>query len=374
MEKSSRSLSGLIFLVCLLGGLPGVLFGEPDTSWQTPRTDYELRFPHDHGSHPEFRIEWWYLTGHLFAGERRFGFQATFFRLGQRPEMPTDQPFESAHLYLAHMALSDPETGRFFHEERFNRQGWDADAEIGRLHVFNGNWSLTMQEDSEQMSLVGSVESDVILGLNLNPTQPHVVFGEEGISRKGPEGTAASYYITFPRIEVSGQIRLDREKLDVTGQAWMDHEISSSQLDRGQVGWDWACFQFDDGREIMGYVLRQDDGTPSPYSKLVWISRDNELTHLSLDRYTWHHEGKWLSSDTNAEYPISPRIEVWDPELGKQRELKLIPILPNQEIVGKGGGVSYWEGACDIVEDDEIVGKAFLEMTGYADNIAERLQ
>lgn len=349
--------------------------GEDGAKWNVPRVGHELSFPRDHGSHPDFKIEWWYLTGHLYEGDRRFGFQATFFRLGQAPvDVAAGDLFGESQIYMAHMGLSDPETGRFFHQERLNRGGWDAGAKVGSLDVFNGDWRLV--QAGSGMRLVGSIKSEVAFELKLLPHKRHVIFGEEGISRKGPEGTAASYYITFPRIDVEGRLRLDGKTREVAGEAWMDHEISSSQLDRNQVGWDWAALQFFDGREIMGYVLRTDEGVPSGYSKLVWIDPLGELTHQKLGEYQWIHEGDWESPVTGAVYPITPRIETVDPASGEMRRFRLVPTMPNQEMANGTGGVSYWEGACDVVDLDtgEAVGRAFLEMTGYADNIAEKLR
>lgn len=340
-----------------------------------PRADYELEFPRDHGSHPDFRIEWWYLTGHLFAEDRRFGFQATFFRLGQRPEAtPGSEKFGDAQIFMAHMGLSDPGREFFVHEERLNRAGWNASARVGDLDVRNGDWRLVRAGGG--LRLHGSIRSEASFELRLLPHKRHVVFGEDGISRKGPEGTAASYYITFPRIDVEGTLTLGEETLEVSGEAWMDHEISSSQLDRNQVGWDWAALQFFDGREIMGYVLREKGGVVSDYSKLVWIDPEGELTQQRLGDYRWIHQGEWESPETGAVYPIAPRIETIDPASGEWREFLLQPTMAAQEMVGGAGGVSYWEGACDIVDlaSGKIVGRAFLEMTGYADDIGPRLR
>jgi predicted secreted hydrolase len=343
--------------------------------WNVPRVGHELTFPKDHGSHPDFKIEWWYLTGHLFEGDRRFGFQATFFRLGQKPvDVAAGDAFGESQIYMAHMGISDPETGRFLHEERLNRGGWDAGAKVGGLEVFNGDWKLVQAGNG--MQLTGSIKSEAGFELKLLPHKRHVIFGEEGISRKGPEGTAASYYITFPRLDVEGTLRLDGKTLEVAGEAWMDHEISSSQLDRNQIGWDWACLQFFDGREIMGYVLRTETGEPSEYSKLVWIDPLGELTHQKLGEYRWIHEGEWKSPETGAVYPITSIIETTDPKSGEPRRFQLVPTLPNQEMANGSGGVSYWEGACDVIdlETGDAVGRAFLEMTGYADNIADKLR
>lgn len=343
--------------------------------WQVPQSGHELVFPKDHGSHPDFKIEWWYITGHLESEKRRFGFQATFFRLGQRPGAGEETVLlGDAQLYLAHMGISDPGNDQFLHEERLNREGWDAGASVGELNVRNGNWSLARHGD--MMRLEGSVRAEAAFELTLTPEKGPVIFGEDGISRKGPEGTAASYYITYPRIAVSGSLQIGEADLEVAGQAWMDHEISSSQLDRNQVGWNWACLQFDDGREIMGYVLRTADGEHSPYSRLTWVDGASGLHHLTLDAYRWTHAGSWTSPETGATYPISPVIEARDPETGEVQRWKLMPTMAEQEIVGRAGGVSYWEGACDVLDlaTDKVVGRAFLEMTGYADDIGEKLR
>lgn len=363
------------FICGLLVAVLSPFAGAEPATWNVPRVGHVLTFPKDHGSHPDFKIEWWYLTGHLYAGDRRFGFQATFFRLGQRPEaVPEDEAFGDAQIYMAHMGLSDPERGVFLHQERLNRAGWNAGAKEGELDVFNGDWHL--RQSGGALSLRGSIRSEASFELRLLPHKRHVIFGEDGISRKGPEGTAASYYITFPRLDVTGSLQLGEETLEVAGEAWMDHEISSSQLDRNQVGWDWASLQLYDGREIMGYVLREEDGSPSEYSKLVWIDPEGQLTQQRLGEYRWIHQGEWESPDTGAVYPVSPRIETIDPASGEWRKFLLQPTMAEQEMVGGAGGVSYWEGACDVVDEEtgEIVGRAFLEMTGYADNIAEKLQ
>ncbi|MDA7920517.1 carotenoid 1,2-hydratase [Verrucomicrobiales bacterium] len=363
-----------LFWAALILVLGGFVRGE-EPPWSVPVMGHRLSFPQDHGSHPDFKIEWWYLTGHLESGKTRFGFQATFFRLGQKPEqVPEGESFGVEQIYMAHMGLSAPGSGDFLHEVRLNRGGWDAGGDLNDLDVFNGNWSLKRNSDGS-IFLEGSVHSDVTLSLELTPEKDHVIFGEEGISRKGPEGTAASYYITFPRLKTIGQVSLNGKQYEVTGESWMDHEISSSQLDRNQIGWDWTCIQFFDGREIMGYILRTDTGEPSEYSKLVWISEAGELTHQNLESYSWKHEGSWKSGKTGAVYPVSPRIEAIDPATGEQRSFQLIPLMNDQEIVGGPGGVSYWEGACDVIEEasGETVGRAYLEMTGYTESIADKL-
>ena len=355
------------FFVILLFALMGsATFGQ-EKSFSIPQPNYEFQFPRDHGSHPDFKIEWWYITGHLKSeSERRFGFQATFFRLANVDA--------EAHIYMAHMAVSDPDTGTFLHEERLNREGWDAFSKVEDLDLRNGNWTLKRQFDGE-MDLIGSVQSKAGFSLKLSPAQSHVIFGKDGISKKGADASAASYYITYPRLDVSGELQFKGEKMAVTGEAWMDHEISSSQLDRNQVGWDWIQIQFDDGRELMGYILREEDGKPSPFSSLNWIDQDGSITVQKPDSYEWKAGGFWKSKATGANYPTSPTIKTTDPKTGKPIVLKSRPTIKNQEMTGKIGGVSYWEGAGDVLDGSgKVIGKSFLELTGYVGDLGEKLR
>jgi predicted secreted hydrolase len=244
-----------------------------------PQPGHRFSFPRDHGNHPDFKIEWWYVTGHLYADAtptspaRRFGYQATFFRqaapLTPAASAPPSPSFGDAHLYLAHMALLDVQTGRFLHQERLNREGWDATSSATTLDVRNGDWSLRLADPADPspsppLLLRGGLRADATFALTLTPAKPLVIFGEAGVSRKGADPSAASHYLTFTRLRTSGELTLrtdaGTEKIRVTGDSWMDHEISSSQLSAGQVGWDWLSIHFTDGRELMLYRLRLRDG------------------------------------------------------------------------------------------------------------------
>lgn len=346
-----------------------------EQGFSIPKPNPQYSFPENHGSHPDYRIEWWYLTGHLFAGTRRFGFQATFFRMAERPGPAPEGAFSDGQYYLAHMALSDPAGDRFLHEERLNREGWDAFSRSGDLDLRNGDWTLSRSDDN-QLILTGSILSDARFALTLSPEKEHVIFGEDGISRKGPKPGESSHYITFPRLAVSGSLRLDGEDLDVTGQAWMDHEISSSQLSRDQVGWDWVSMQFEDGREIMAFILRKSDGTADAFSTLAWVGPDGRVTHFSADRFSWEAKGLWQSPETGARYPNRVRIAAPEPGSEETRIFRIQPTMDHQEIAGDLGGIAYWEGACDVLDDDgKVIGRAFLELTGYAeDELEQRLQ
>ena len=333
--------------------------------WSYPSKEYNYKFPRDHGSHPSYKIEWWYITGHLQGQDQeRFGFESTFFRIGQE---------STSDIYLAHMAITDINNQSFYHEERVNKEGWNAYSKSNDLDLKNGNWTLKRLKDNS-ISLKGSIKADYLIDLELTPKKPLVIFGENGISKKGPSKTAASHYITYTRLGVNGKIRYNKKELDITGSAWMDHEISSSQLDENQVGWDWVSVQLNDNREIMAYILRNKDGSISDYSKLVWIDEKGKLSHQNPKDFHWKQGGSYKSKQTGADYPITPSFTTIDPKDGVRRKFKIVPLMDEQEVPGKIGGVPYWEGACDVQDDKgSVVGKAYLELSGYSGNLKERL-
>ena len=332
-----------------------------------PQPGKVFSFPRDHGSHPEFKLEWWYLTGHLYTeaaegkSARRFGFQATFFRQAA--------PDKSTQLQLAHMALLDAATGKFLHQERLDRSGWDAAASTETLDVRQGPWSLRLTDPAaiagaERIELRGGIRAEAGLALTLVPAKPLVIFGENSVSRKGAAPTAASYYLTFSRLRAEGELTLGTEKLSVRGEAWMDHEISSSQLDTNQVGWDWASIQFTDGRELMVYQLRTRGGGTDPASSLTWVDAAGQPEKRS---FQWEVLDTWKSPETGAVYPVRIALATTDPATGAAVRYTLEPLARAQELAGSVGGIAYWEGACRVFDaTGREVGSAYMELTGYA--------
>lgn len=380
-----------------------------------PQPNPSFSFPRDHGSHPDYKIEWWYVTGHLFTGggasdpaTRRFGFQATFFRSaasrasgdGTQPG-PAAASFGHDQIYLAHMALIDVSTGRFLHQERLNRAGWDAAAALETLDVRNGDWSLARvtpppraanaepntspesnanvatkaktdeaaeaagdsEPEAEVFQLVGGIRGDARFALTFTARKPLVRFGDAGYSRKGTAPTAASYYLTFPRLATRGRLTLDGVDFPVVGEAWMDHEYSSSQLDTNQVGWDWLSAQFHDGRELMFYRLRTTEGGTDAASTLTWIDRAGRISRAP---FRWEPLTTWKSPHTGAVYPQKIRLTTTDPETGEDVVMLVEPVHPDQELGGGLGGITYWEGACRLLSATGAeLGSAYLELTGY---------
>lgn len=356
-----------------------------ESGFAVPQAGQRLEFPAAHGSHPDYAIEWWYLTGHLTDVEgREYGVQATFFRQAN-PELPPaarsgepDPAFGHEHLLLGHMALVDIAEGRFYHQEQLARPGWDAWAREGTLDVRLGAWTLAFTHPpgghAETMALRGGTGSDTRLALQLVPAKEKVIFGENGVSRKGAAPTAVSTYITFSRLTATGELWLGEERREVTGSLWMDHEISSSQLSPEQVGWDWASIQFEDQRELMVYVLRHEDGRPDAFSTATWVAADGRQSAHRPGAFTWTPERWWTSPVTGGRYPIASRLTVPDPATGQPRTFTLEPLLDAQELPGDLGGIAYWEGACRVLDEQgQEVGRAYVELTGYAASLQGRL-
>ena len=350
--------------------------GTTPDGFALPQPGHVFTFPRDYGSHNDFKIEWWYITGHLFRADGgRYGFQATFFRSAVAlPNAVTggtrQSDFGNDTIYLAHMALTDVSGGKFVHQQRLNRRGWDAMAATDHLEVRNGNWWLRMTDTNRMaMTLHGSVRGQAELRLEFTPLKPLVVFGKNSVSRKAADPSAASYYLTFPRLEAVGQVVDGNVTNDVKGQAWMDHEISSSQLGTNQAGWDWCCLQFTNNREIMAYRMRRQDGSQDDYSTLAWVNESGTVTQLASGSFHMETVHTWRSPQTGAVYPVEMRLVTVDEMSGRPVTFLIEPLAEDQELAGEGK-LAYWEGACRVRnEEGREVGSAYLELTGYSGNL-----
>jgi predicted secreted hydrolase len=345
-----------------------------------PQTGRTFEFPRDHGSHPGFKVEWWYVTGHLFevGTKERFGFQATFFRRAGAPpgeRVQKSGAFGSEQLFLFHAALLEVRTGKFLHTERLSRVGWDASSAEDTLDVqLNGNRLFLDPAQPEIFHLDSRIRNEARLQLTLRPRKPLVVFGEDGVSRKGDSPEAASWYLTFPRLAAEGRLHFGGKTFVLGGEAWMDHEISSSQLTQEQTGWDWAGIQFEDGREIMVYRLRRKDGSTDPASALYWVDTTGKTIRFSSEAFRWEGATQWRSPRSGANYPLPVRLSVPDPATGRDAEFLLEPLGTDQELGGGTSGIPYWEGACRVKSNGKVVGSAYVELTGYAGSLSRALK
>jgi predicted secreted hydrolase len=322
---------------------------------------YEYSFPRDHGTHDEYKTEWWYYTGHLQTDDgHRYGFELTFFRVGVS-RAPADNPWSLRNLALAHFAITDVDGRAFRYYEKLNRSSpYTARAAAGKLDVFNEGWRATTNPDGSWR--IHAIAGDDALDLTLRTRKRPAIHGENGISVKA-EGAAgyASHYYSMTRLEAEGVVRGKH----CSGLAWMDHEFGSSQLRESQRGWDWFSVQLDNETELMLYLIRRTDGTPDVTSSGSLVAADGSVIHLRREQLAVRATGSWTSPKSGARYPMGWRVEV--PSL--RIALTLDPLLRDQELVTAGSTrVTYWEGAVAVsgsFESTAVRGEGYVEMTGY---------
>ena len=321
---------------------------------------YEFAFPRDHGSHPEYRTEWWYYTGHLRTQSgRRYGFEVTFFRAGVTRE-PRDSAWALRDLMPAHFAITDVEKKDFRYYEKMNRaSAFTAGAAEGKLDLFNEGWRATTNPDGSWR--VTARQGDDSLDLVLRTRKPPAVHGENGVSVKAQGAGFASHYYSMTRLEAEGTVNGQRAR----GQAWMDHEFGSAVLRENQQGWDWFSIQLDNDAELMLYVIRRTDGTPDVTSSGSLIASDGRVIHIRRDQMRVTTLARWKSPKSGATYPVRWRVEV--PSFGVA--LSVNSLMNAQELITTGSTrVTYWEGACDVsgtFGGVTVRGEAYVEMTGY---------
>lgn len=327
-------------------------------------------FPTDYGAHPDFKTEWWYFTGNLFSDDgRRFGYELTLFRSALAPPDSLDASADgwtTRQLYMGHFSLADPETGTFHAFERFSRGAAGlAGAESPPFRIWLNDWNMASVDASRPDGLfplrLQAEEDGVAIDLTLNAVKPIVLQGDRGWDPKGAGAGNASYYYSFTRMDTEGSVTVPDGSYDVSGQSWKDHEWSTSALGPDEIGWDWFALQLDDGREIMYYQLRREDGSISPFTGGTLVEADGSKHHLTTEDVELTVLDRWTSAVSGAEYPVR-----WELDLPKEDlVLTVDAVMPNQEL---NVSVRYWEGAVDISGHSDtarVSGVGYVELTGY---------
>lgn len=317
-----------------------------------------LAFPRDRGSHPDFRNEWWYVTGWLAdADGAPYGVQVTFFR--NRPRVAEDNrsAFAARQLVFAHAALADPRLGRLRHDQRMARQGFGlAGAAEDDTRAWIDDWSLVYHDGAYVATIAAR---DFALRLWFAPTEPPLLEGEGGFSRKGPEPPQASYYVSEPQLAVRGTIVVEGRETAVSGTAWLDHEWSSEYLAPGASGWDWTGINLADGGALMAFRIRSRAGGA------LWAggslrTGDGGARVFGPGDVAFVPTHTWRSPRTGISYPVAMTLRAGG------RGYALQPLLDDQEIDASAStGTVYWEGAVRAVGDEAEVGRGYLELTGY---------
>ncbi len=331
---------------------------------------WSFAFPRDHGPHPQFRQEWWYVSGNLDAASgERLGFELTFFRFALQPEPgPAPEPAASAwrarQIYLAHFAITDVSAGRFRFAQKLSREALGlAGAQTLPLRVWIDDWSLeaaTAGPPAQEWSL-RAAQPGYVLELTLQAAAPPVLNGDAGLSRKSGEPSAATYYYSMPRLAVRGRLIREGHPLRLQGLAWLDREWGSGALSAQQAGWDWFALQLNDGTALMFYALRDRDDTRDQHSAGTWVEASGRSRPLSNDEMTIEVADHW-SNAQGTRYPALWRMRV--PALALAVSVR--PVLADQELRTTP---QYWEGAVDVSgtrAGQNIAGRGYVELVGYA--------
>lgn len=348
-----------------IGALAAIWFVFSSFTYQLALPGRKIVFPRDHYSHPDFKTEWWYYTGHFTTESgRAYGYQVTFFRFGLKDKQDEKTAPLFTDLYMAHFALSDKQAKSFRVAERANRgYGDKAGAAVDRLFVWNEDWRLEGRGDSHVIEIR---DKDVTLKLRLKPVKPPVLHGDGGLSQKAEGAGRASYYYSLTRLATEGELEIAGRKEKIVGQSWMDHEFGSNQLAEDQLGWDWFSLQLDDNSELMLYVMRRKDGSIDPHSSGTLVDRDGNTRHLALADFKIEALDKWKSPASGAVYPMRWKVAV--PSAGLK--LQVDPLFPAQELDTKRSTkVTYWEGSVALAgtrNGQSVRGLGYVEMTGYA--------
>ena len=310
--------------------------------------DRDFVFPADHGPHPDFRNEWWYVTGNVDSDiGKRFGFELTIFRFSLTPpgtgSAEDVSAWRSNQVYIGHFALTDAGNKQFHVAQRYSRGTLGlAGARADPFRVWLDDWSIVEARRSERPQeeyefglplQLQANDGEISLNLTLVPQKHPVLNGVHGLSQKAAMAGNASYYYSITRLQTAGTVRIGGAEYAVSGLSWLDREWGSNGLSRDQEGWDWYALQLADG-------------------STVHLST-HDLNVEVLDTWQSPHGGR---------YPIAWQIVV--PEY--QLNLTVDPVLDAQELVTT---VRYWEGAVDVSGergDSPITGRGYVELTGYA--------
>jgi predicted secreted hydrolase len=325
-----------------------------------------LRFPRAHGAHPGARIEWWYATGWLQGSAGALlGLQLTFFR--SRTGLAADLPgrFAPRQLLFAHAAVTDVAAGSHQHAQRIAR--WSGDEALPDGHAARadtrlalGRWTLARDPGTGAYTAsLPAPEAGIALDLQLVPSQPLLLQGDAGFSRKGPLPQQASHYYTQPQLAVRGRLRPGGPVL--AGRGWLDHEWSDELLAPGAVGWDWIGINLADGGALTAFQLRRADGM------VLWAGGSHRpaggaVRSFGADEVVFSPQRRWASPATGASYPVQWAITT---PVGR---FALRALLDAQELDSRASaGTVYWEGLAELLAPSGArLGLGYLEMTGRA--------
>ncbi len=332
-----------------------------------------LVFPRDRGSHPELRTEWWYITGQASSNGRVFGFQLTFFRSRVDATQALRSRFAARQLMFAHAAVTDLQGGKLWHDQRIARAGFGvAEASEADTGVRLQDWRLEREVDGALAAELPG--QDFGLQLRFAETQPLLLQGQAGLSRKGPDAAQASYYYSVPQLAVGGAVVLQGRRFAIDAQppadpalrsrAWLDHEWSEALMHPDAVGWDWIGMNLCDGSALTAFHLRRADGT-GLWDGGSFRVQGQPARVFAQGEVLFTPRRWWSSPASQARYPVEWGVAT------PAGNFTVRALLDAQELDSRGStGAVYWEGISDLLDaQGRLVGRGYLEMTGYAQRL-----
>ncbi len=339
--------------------LDQLLSTAPPAGYQRATQPRVFNFPKDHGAHPDYATEWWYLTGNLKdKQDRRFGYQLTLFRLGiDRKNHSKLSNWRNTNLYMAHLAVSDIKNQRHYSAERFSRGSPGlAGVAITPFKAWLGPWKLAGGNELFPLTLNAADESfEINLQISAG-SKPITLQGDRGLSQKSAQIGNASYYYSMTRLPSHGTIKLKGHTFQVQGDSWLDREWSSSALERDQAGWDWFALQLDDGSDLMFYRLRTKEQAMHPFSRGSLVDLKGNKTDLLMADVKLTPL-KWWQSKQGERYPVT-----WQLEVAKRGISVTINAAIEDQLMRTS--VRYWEGAVEVTGTH--TGLGYMELSGYS--------
>lgn len=311
-------------------------------------------FPADHGPHPEFRIEWWYVTANLRdAAGQAYGAQWTLFRQALQPGA-AHEGWATQHVWMAHAAVTSEHTHRT--AETFARGGvGQAGVEAAPFRAWIDAWQMRALDGFDANNVapleLTASSAEFSYALRLSADRPLVLQGNAGFSKKS-EREQASYYYSQPFFKVAGDLAIDDKPVAVTGLGWMDREWSSQPLASDQSGWDWFALHFDSGEKLMLYRMRQADG--HHYASGNFILPEGKATPFATNEIAMTPKG--TTEIAGRKIPTAWHVEIPRLELA----IDCTPLNPKSWM---GTSFAYWEGPINFAGSHRGVG--YLELTGY---------
>ncbi len=328
-------------------------------------------FPRDHGTHPEFKTEWWYFTGNLGTADgRRFGYQLTLFRVAVTPAPPASaSAWATNQTYMAHFAVTDVAGDEFYYDERFARGALGlAGVRAAPFRAWLEDWRVSAATGAAVRGCDGCLNLRISAGndaaavaLFLTSTKPAARHGDNGLSQKSATPGNASYYYSLTRLATEGTIEVDGQTHAVTGQSWFDHEWSTSALEDAQAGWDWFSLQLSGQAELMLFRLRARDPADADFVSGSYVAPDGRVSRLRPGDFAIEVLNSWTSPATGVAYPGQWRIRI--PR--RRLVLDVTPLIRRQEL---NSAFRYWEGAVSATgrhRERPISGAGYVELTGY---------